>query len=71
MMQILSLKKLLTVTFLTEYEVSWQAGGSFTQIFDVRHSDKKMHILHLCYTMKAVRHELLLPGGFLKQGRPR
>lgn len=65
-MQTLPLKKLLTVIFLTEYEASWQAGGSFTQIFDSCHSDKKMRILHLCYTMKAVRHELLLSGDFFE-----
>lgn len=63
-MQTLPLKKLLTVTFLTECEASRQAGGFFTQIFHVYHSDKKMHTLHLCYTMKAVRHELLLSRVF-------
>lgn len=65
-MQTLPLKKLVTDIFLTEYEASRQASGFFTQIFDVYHSDKKMHILHLCYTMKAVRHELLLSGGFFE-----
>lgn len=59
-MQTLQLKKLLTVIFLTEYDASLQAGEYFTQIFHVCLTDYDMHTLHLCYTMKAVRHELLL-----------